>query len=171
MKIALCLSGLAHNLDHYYPITKSGILDKFQCDTFVAIWENDYTGCWQSEHEKAIEVYKPVLYHTEFQKLVGDPPRTELTDKFMDIYPRKDRWANFARGYPYEKKIKTYYGRQNCLNQAYMIWKCNGLKKTHERRTGQTYDVVIRARIDRGWEINHSPLRQRKNTIFLHNIK
>jgi len=170
MKIALCLSGLAHNLDHYYPITKSGILDKFQCDTFVAIWENDYTGCWDSEHEKAIELYKPVLYHTEYQKLIGDPPRTELTDKFMSEYPRKDRWANFRKGYPEEKKFKTGWGRQNVLNLFYQIWKCNELKKIQECRMNKTYDVVIRARVDRGWEINHK-LRQKKNTIFFHNLK
>jgi len=171
MRVALCLSGLSHNLDQYYNTTKVGILDKFQPDVFVACWENDYTTCWESEHKRAISVYNPILYYTEYQKLVGDPPRTELTDKFMDEYPRKTRWENFRKGYPEEKKFKTSWGRQNMLNLFYMIWKCNELKKVHERRIGQIYDIVIRARIDRGWEINHSPLRQKNNTIFLHNLK
>lgn len=173
MKIALCLSGLSNDhVEHYYNVTKSGILDKFNPDTYLAVWSNDYSGCWQSTHERAAELYRPVSHYTEFQHVItrGPTPHTELTRDFMEAYPRKDRWLNFTKGYPFPKKIKTSYGRQNVLNMFYMIWKCNELKREYEQAKGFTYDVVIRARIDRGWEIN-STLKQRKNTIFLHSIK
>ena len=171
-KIALCLSGLAHDLDYYFPITKSGTLDRLKPDIFIGVWENDYSGCWQSEHQKAIELFKPINYHTEFQKIIDHPiyPRTELCDKFMAVYPRKERWENFRKGYPDEKKIKTYWGRQNVLNLTYMIWQANRLKSEYETVRGFKYDVVIRARIDRGWEVNHS-LKTKPGTIFLHSLK
>ena len=163
MKVAYCLSGLAReNGGDNFTYTKEGILDKWDVDTFISVWNRDYTGCFPSGHEEIIELYNPKIYR------VDEP--LDLVTPFMNEYPRKDRWRNFDKTYPEVKKYRSSWGRTNVLNMYYQIYNCNQLVKMYEKANNFKYDVVIRARADGGWAINHELLRD-PNTVYLHGLK
>jgi hypothetical protein len=162
MRVAYCLSGLARDNEETFEYTKAGILDKWDVDVFASVWNEDYTGVFESQHEKLIELYQPKLFNIDVH--------IDLVKPFMDEYPRKDRWRNFDKTYPEAKKYRSSWGRTNVLNMYYQIFRCNMLRKRYEQEKGFKYDVVIRARADGGWAINHELLRD-DNTVYLHNLK
>jgi hypothetical protein len=162
MRVAYCLSGLARDQKEHFQYTKEGILDKWDVDVFASVWTEDYTGVFESEHEKLVELYKPVSY------VFRNP--CDLVTPFMTEYPRQDRWRNFDRTYPEKKKYRSSWGRTNVLNMYFQIYNANLLRKAYEELKGFQYDVVIRARADGGWAINHELLTD-PNTVYLHNLK
>lgn len=162
MKVAYCISGLARDNKEHFEYTKAGILDKWDVDVFVSVWDRDYTGVFESGHEELIDLYNPKAYRVD--------EHIDLVTPFMDKYPRKDRWRNFDKTYPEAKKYRSSWGRTNVLNMYYQIYNCNELRKEYERAHNFSYDVVIRARADGGWAINHE-LQRDPTTVYLHNLK
>jgi hypothetical protein len=162
VKVAYCLSGLARDNEETFEYTKAGILDKWDVDVFASVWNEDYTGVFESQHDKLIELYQPKLFNIDVH--------IDLVTPFLEAHPRKERKENFRKTYPEAKKYRSSWGRTNVLNMYYQIYRCNELKNRYEQEHDFIYDVVIRARANGGWAINHEPLRD-PFTIYLHNLK
>ena len=159
MRVALCLSGLCHHFDEAYPLLKETIIDRYNPDIFCHFWQKDYTGVFESDAEEAVKKLDPYMYQLE--------PQHDLVDKFFSRYFNPNRKDCFTKEFHTKKsEVVTAWGRSNVLNMYYSIYKCNVLQNKSPHR----YDIVIRARIDRSWELNHK-LKTDSDKLWLHNLK
>jgi hypothetical protein len=89
----------------------------------------------------------------------------------MQEYFDKSRRKCFSQEFDVKKGLRTSWGKTNVLNMYYLINECNELKNNYcDMFEDLNYDVVIRARIDRAWELNHD-LKTGADTIYFHNLK
>jgi hypothetical protein len=168
MRVALCLSGLCRNWDEAYPPLKETILDRYDPDIFVSVWDKDYTETFESTHLAALddlERHKLISWEdrrsSEYKFLISD---------FMEQYFDRSRQKCFTSEFDIKKGLRTSHGKINVLNMYYLIERCNYLRNIFQVEAHKNYDVVIRARIDRAWELNHD-LKTDPDTIYFHNLK
>lgn len=159
MKVALCLSGLCHSFDEAYPSLKETIIDRYNPDIYCAFWKEDYTGIFESDATKAIMTLNPAGAEVYDQ--------VNLVDEFMSQYFNPERREHFDEHWHKKtSEVITSWGRRNVLNMFFMIWNCNNLTKLGDPTP---YDIVIRARPDRKWELNHE--LKTGNKIYFHHLK
>ncbi len=140
----MCLAGQARFISKNFENILTNIILPTSADVFCYFWD---TSGGNLEPHKAIEVFEPVSYVIEAQKVF-------------------DTNSYSSANYQYPKDVKRY---QNIHSMHYSIWQSNLLKQKYEQSHGFLYDCVIRSRTDISFEtaFDFSEIKQHPNSIWL----
>ncbi len=150
MRVALCLSGFARQLDKTAPSLKAAIIEPWNADVFVQTWDEVVQfdgkksgGANTSQIQdllqpKSLRVLKIDEYNERFER--------EKADMFLLPGPTFP-----VTGCP----DPVLFRLKNTLSMHFMINGADNLRRDAEERDGFKYDMVIRARMD---EVFFNPL-------------
>jgi len=138
MRVALCISGHARNVEQCYPNIKSHILDHYKPDVFISTWST--VGYW-SLNEKGFDDHALINKHVI---------SSLYAPKILDVENYDDHDESFKiRAMNFKDKLEYPTVRaKNIISMWYKIHKCNSLKTQYELTNNFNYDLVIRARFD-----------------------
>ena len=126
MKVCLLLSGHMRNSEEVFPYFKSNLLDRYDVDTFISVWDSSAIYIHTPKIYESIKLFKPIAFEIEnyeagFQKV------------FKDIV--KDG----------ENKLETNANLVSACSMWYKTMRVNELKNRH---TNNQYDIIIKTRPD-----------------------
>lgn len=127
MKVAVQISGLLRDFNESYKSLKWALLDKYDCDLYIAAAAGDER--FNTAQESIIEKVKPVKYIID-NKLPYN--YKEVVDKYNDV---TTLWFN---GWKIPNRVDSVYAA------LYKKKQCNDLRMV----TGIQYDVVLMTRSD-----------------------
>lgn len=144
MKAALCLSGEMRTYRICYPYLKKHIIDALKPDVFIYTWSHE--GC--SERKSYVKAKIKIALA---EKRVTYKMLSELYHPVYAVIEKFHQSFSYALNdikVPEALLIKDPTNCKYSLPMFYTMKKCNVLKKEHEKKMGQKYDVVIRLRPD-----------------------
>jgi tetratricopeptide (TPR) repeat protein len=160
MKIAFCISGQFRDEEMSFTKT-SALAERLGATVFVSTWKKRGT----KSSGVIFESQLIRMFGADFARLL---PYELQRGRFSQIFPEFERRIAetipdvtpdaITRYFPnaiYEIEDETFDLRfeqteidSNSLRMLYKIWRCNALKREHERRAGQQFDIVVRMRPD-----------------------
>ncbi len=155
--IAVCISGQVRNDDNALKQTMEALAN-IDADIFVSVWQK--RGCktfgGASGPDHMARIFGPRISSVIPKNWLG-----RMRDVFPDsgaIFPSLGDVSveGVQKFFPnadvdIEDEITDLsfpYSDSNSLRMLYKIWRCNGLKRSREKRRGKPYDMVIRMRPD-----------------------
>ena len=147
MKVCLLLSGHMRNSEEVFPYFKSNLLDRYDVDTFISVWDSSTIYVHTPKIYENIKLFKPIAFEMEnyeagFQQI------------FWDIV--KDN----------EYKLETNANLVSAYSMWYKTMRVNQLKQTHSKLFGE-YDIVIKTRPDIKIESPIELIQPMDNTIYV----
>lgn len=157
VKIAICISGQIRNDDSALMRTMDSLAG-IDADIFISVWRARGTKTFGGASGPAhmARIFGP--------RIAGAIPKNWL-GRMRQVFP--DSGAIFpSMGEVTQGSLQKYfpeavidiedevcdlsfpYSDSNSLRMLYKIWRCNGMKKKQEQRSGQKYDLVVRMRPD-----------------------
>lgn len=154
-KLALCFSGHCREYEKCYPIIKSQILDKYDCDIFMFIYYESDELC-----KKIEKMYNPksivcMVEDINYQYLlnnyiISNVPKIYVrqgeiyNSKTIDYESGKYYYDNMNLYNNYTKKYMYY----SALSQFFGIYECARLCNKYIQDNNVEYDYIIRMRMD-----------------------
>lgn len=144
MRTAVCLSGQARFISKNFENIRDHLIIPTDADVFCHFWDTEGENL---EPQKALEVFQPVIYALETQKVFD-------TDSYSSVRSQ------------HNQDINRY---QNIHSMQYSICQANLLKHKYEQEHGFLYDCVIRSRTDISFEtvFDFSEIKKHPNYIWL----
>ena len=65
MKVCLLLSGHMRNSEEVFPYFKSNLLDRYDVDTFISVWDSSMIYVHTPKIYETIKLFKPVAFEIE----------------------------------------------------------------------------------------------------------
>jgi hypothetical protein len=123
VRTAVCLSGQARYISENFENIRDSLIVPTDADVFCHFWDTEGGNI---EPRKALEVFSPVTFSLETQRLFDTHPAQVTLTKH----------ATSPNAY------------QNVHSMYYSILQANLLKQRYEKEQGFTYDCEIRSRTD-----------------------
>ena len=156
MRTAICISGQVRvNEDRLKQIADRAMA--VGADVFISVWKNRGGNAFGGGHKRGN------LYRNFGSEIAAFFPRN-WCDGFEDIFPdwevitpKKEKITVKELGHIFPGAIIDIEdeivdldlpSELNSLRMLYRIWRCNGLKRKHEKKNNFRYDRVIRVRPD-----------------------
>ena len=149
MKVALCISGHARNIEKNIDAINQFVISKFeQVDIFCHLWD---TKGWRIEGNdihvgensfKGFDYYSEKCDINRIVELLN--PKQIVVEKYTNV-------ENYVckKSVPNKTRLRVPFDRpENTVSLSYKIYKCNELKKEYENLNDFKYDMVIRFRPD-----------------------
>jgi hypothetical protein len=161
MKIALCISGQPRNASRGIPnILKH--LD-FEFDVFQHAW-------WDNNSSSQLFTKSNIA---KTKDIVSEPVDNNWISQMYSNFNIKKLLleSQILFDVPKELEIrKTKFSNAfNICSSLYSIYKCNELKKDHEKTNNFIYDIVIRTRLDFGFSEIIDISKFNRDTIYVPN--
>lgn len=160
MRTAVCVSGQPRFFEESYKSIYENIIAPNNADVFMHVWSYENypdephkfggDGGWKSHriskdaHQKAIDLYKPLVYKIEPAKKirVDCPALVHTFSKFKSSIPNEALEANLN----IEQYSAKIFGDGHSM--WYGIMMSNMLANVHSMESGFVYDMVVRVRFD-----------------------
>jgi len=130
MKVAVCLSGLTRSVSYGWPLLERYLVRPYASKVFIHTWDIDNGGV----------------------RSQSDDPKFQWMPSFMDGRTKEEFIKDEMK--PNRCIIENFQEwSSNHLNSSahamyYSIYAANELRRQYEIETGESFDVIIRARMD-----------------------
>ena len=166
MRIAFCLSGQLRNEDAYFP-SIAKMAAALNATVFVSTWRQKGTKLSGAQNIHQLpRIFGPLYTASLPDKLISQQGIMKAFPNFEDEVKRK---IQKTMGIASEEAIREYFPEaiidiedtqttcldfitasddNNSLRMLYKVWRCNELKRQHEKVSGKNFDIVLRMRPD-----------------------
>ena len=154
MRIALCLSGMVRTLMQTYPSIQRNLLNPLSPDVFIHTY--DRMGLRKENDLPVSESWLKAMFSPVDCRIVPQAQADLVHEQERDrlyCYPG----PIFGGGIDPEVTWRL----KNVLSQLWHVQQCDTMRRSHERKQGFKYDVVVRARMD---NVFKGPLQVRENS-------
>ena len=130
MKVALCLSGLTRSVSYGWPLLERYLVRPYGSKVFIHTWDIDNGGVRSQSDDKKFEWMPSFLDGRSKDAFINE-----------EMKPAKYVIENFA-------DWSSSHLHSSAHAMYYSIYAANELRKQYEQETQESFDIIIRARMD-----------------------